>query len=338
MKLYAWILLIFLPAFLRGAVTGESLQQMARKTIAELNLPYQDNQNPLIAQAQDELLASITSHMVVHDQKVIKKIEMAAFAQLIGNAHPHADLDKLSAVVEFAAWLFIYDDIIEKQKKQQTIETLHARTMEILKGAQVASTDITLNRWFHDIVARIHNISGSATWNERFRKDIQDYFQATLWEFANRKRGKIPTLAAYRKNRPNTSATKVMFDFIELMEGAPIPQEIFESDYFHQMLILGLNLVNWENDILSAPKEFLNADIHNLVFVHQASENISYEEAFEKTALDLSEDLNQFMTLAQEVPDYGPHTEAVNRYIEGIMNWVSAHHFWAIASARYVVK
>lgn len=319
------------------AVTGETLQKIARKTIAELNLPYQDNQNPLISQTQDQLLASIKNYNVLRTPKEIKAIEVAAFAKLIGNAHLQASFDPLCVVVEFATWLFIYDDIIEKQKEKETIASLHARTMEIVEGAEVTKSDNALNQWFHNIMERIHRISKSSLWDERFKQDMQGYCQSTLWEFDNRERGQIPTPEEYLGNRSHTSGTKVMYDFIELLEGITLPQNIYESDYFQQMLKLGVNLVNWENDIISAPKEFMQGDIHNLVFVHLANNNLDFEKAFRQTALDLSSDLNRFMMLAQEVPDFGPHTEAVKRYISGMMNWACAHHFWAMVSPRYII-
>jgi hypothetical protein len=126
-----------------------------------------------------------------------------------------------------------------------------------------------------------------------------------------------------------------MFDFIEILEGISISQEIFETDYFQQIRLLGANLVNWENDIFSAPKEFLAHEDHNLVFVHKAADNINYEEAFQRASQDLSSDLDQFTRLSREIPDFGPETEFVKIYINGIMEWVAAHHFWAMASPRY---
>ncbi len=326
-------------AFAAAVETSEQIakrmERIAKWTISELNLHYEDKYNPFIDQAQELLLGWIANHKVINDQKSIKKIQTAAFAKLIGKAHPRANLEALSAVADFATWLFIYDDIIEKQENQEAIQNLHARTITILDGAKVNETDNALTNGFYNIIERINKICHSSLWKARFKEDIQEYCKATLWELTNRKKRIIPSLEEYRNNRPNTSGTKVMFDFIELLERISIPQEVFDSIYFQRLRLLGSNLVNWENDILSAPKEFLHNDFHNLVFVHLADDATDYEDAFAKAAVDLTRDLDAFMKLSQETPDYGPHTEAVEKYINGIMEWVAAHHFWAITSPRY---
>lgn len=314
---------------------AKQMEQIAKKTIIELNLQYKDKHSPYIGEIQKLLLNWIIDHRIINDHKLITKIETSAFANLIGKAYPRATLEALSTVTDFATWLFFYDDMIEKQEKQEVIQNLHARTMEILDGGGVNETDSALAQGFYTIIERINNMCTSHLWKARFKHDLQEYCTATLWEFANRKKGKIPTLEEYRNNRPNTSGTIVMFDFIELLEGIAFPHEVFESNYFQLLRLLGANLVNWENDILSAPKEFLHNDIHNLVFVYQAKDAIGFEDAFQKAAMDLSCDLDAFTKLAQEIPDYGAHTEAVKRYIDGIMDWVAAHHFWAMTSSRY---
>lgn len=312
------------------------MEYIAHKTINELKLPYEDKSNSFIVNAQEQLLDWIKTHQIIKDQKSRKRIEMAAFATLIGKAHPEANLEQVSTVTDFATWLFIYDDIIEKQKKLKTIQNLHARTLSILDGSTLNEMDNPLTQGFFDIIQRINKIRDTSVWKVRFREDVLEYCKATLWEWTNRKKGKIPSLEEYKKHRPGTSGTKVMFDFIEPLKDITIPQEIFQSNYFQMLRLLGSNLVNWANDILSAPKEFVNQDIHNLVFVHQDENATNYEEAFQQAGKDLSRDLDAFMKLSQQIPsDYEPHKEVIQKYIQGIMDWVAAHHFWAIASPRY---
>jgi hypothetical protein len=328
-----------------SAVTIESqlqiakqMEQTAKKAVADLHLPYQDKQNPLVDQAQERMLGWIRNHKILSDEKSIKKIEMAAFARLIGNAHPQADLNSLGVVVDFAAWLFIYDDMIENQETEGKIKTIHKRTKAILNGAPLEETDTELTKGFFNIVERINKKSMSSIWTARLRKDMKAYRKATVWEFRNRNTKRIPAPTEYKENRTGLSGTKVMFNFIEFVQGTVLPQHVLESDYVKKAISLGVDMVNIENDIISAPKEYLSNDVHNLVFVLKASNDSTYEEAIQKAAESLSSVAKAFMELKQHIPQvYGADEEGVKKYINGIEDWASAYHFWTIVSPRYII-
>jgi len=317
--------------------TAEQVGALVKKAFRVLALPYEQKSNPIAKEAQKQLIEWINKHLVIIDLLKIRKIEASNFGGFIGRVHSRASLDILCIVADFATWLFIYDDMIEKCQNKQDIEILHARTIRILNGHRSNETDAPLNQGLYDILRRINKVCRSSLWKQRFIDDIRDYCEGTLWEMANREKEKVPSLKQYQKMRPDTSGTKVMFDFIEFVEGFVLPRKVFESDYFKKIRLLGANLVNWENDLLSAPKEILNQDLHNLVFVHKEHGKISYDEAVQLTIQDLKEDLSAFLQLADNVPNFGAHTDNVNKYIRGVKEWVYGHHFWAKESPRYII-
>lgn len=92
--------------------------------------------------------------------------------------------------------------------------------------------------------------------------------------------------------------------------------------------------MNWKNDLISAQKEFLNDDVHNLVFVLKQELNCSFEVAFEKARELFEEDLKTFLSYLKQADDKGPD---VKKYIKCMKEWVSAHWFWAKTSLRYKV-
>ncbi|HXW53470.1 MAG TPA: terpene synthase family protein [Myxococcota bacterium] len=329
-------LILFAHHLLASEISDDAakrLGQMAKETISALALGYKECCNPNIDQTQALSITWVTNS----SPKSVRRIKNGAFAGLIGRAHSRASAKELSDVLDFATWLFIYDDNVEKKDNRKEIETCHVQTMAIVDGSPIDEIDDTLSLGFRNIIERIHrNPHASQLWKARFRRDIEDYCKATLWELENRKQNQVPSLREYRENRPNTSGTKIMFDFIELIEGITIPQEIFDSEYFKRIRLLGANLVNWENDILSAPKEFSENQNHNLVFVHKTASDLSDQEAFQQASQDLSNDFEAFMRLSREIPaSFGAHITVVEKYIKGIIEWAAAHHFWAITSRRY---
>jgi Terpene synthase family 2, C-terminal metal binding len=317
-------------------LVAKRLGELARQTIRQLDLPYQQQTNPFAENVQELTIQWIGSFgVIVEEPEKIRKIKASKIGIFLGQCHPRAILRKLSVVADFATWLFLYDDWIENCKEKNEIQRLHARTVAILHGHKTNDSDISLAHGLHDITKRINKVCQSSLWKQRLIQDIQDYCEGTLWELANRQRHKTPSLKQYKKIRPDVSGTKVMFDFIELMEGISIPKEVFEGAYFKLMRLLGANLVNWENDILSAQKEFLSGDIHNIVFVYREQYNLSFEEAFQRATADLKSDLEQFYNLLEQVPDFGPNNVAVKKYLAGLKEWVAGHHFWAKESPRY---
>jgi 5-epi-alpha-selinene synthase len=318
---------------------AKQMEEIAKDVIVDINFLYEEHRNECAEDAQIFTIDWIKKFNIISNDESIKKINAAAFAKLIANAHYKSNLKITSIIADFATWLFIYDDIIEKQQDQNAIENLHARILAILNGEKVTNDDGAITQGFGNIIERLNNVCKEDTWKVRFIKDVKEYCDSTIWEFKNRQEKQVPSLLEFQQNRPNTSGTKVMFDFIELAEDIIISQDIFEHKYFKTIRLLGAKIVNTENDIISAAKEYLAGDYHNLVFVYKkASDQIDYQEAFNRTLLYLSCDILSFMDLAENIPDFGVNMNGVETYINGIKNWISAHHFWAMTSTRYKIS
>jgi 5-epi-alpha-selinene synthase len=312
------------------------IEELVKIAIRELPAPFEQQSNPFARDAQKFTIDWINKYNVITDPAKIRKIYVSNFGDLMGKAHPRAGLKTLSFVADFVTWLFIYDDMIEKCRDKREIQKLHDRTITIISGGKSNESDSPLTHGLYNIVKKINNECRSSLWKNRFIQDVRDYCEATQWELLNRERKKIPSLKEYQRMRPDTSGTKIMFDFIEIVERINIPKDIFDGWYLQKIRLLGANLVNWENDLLSAHKEFLNEDIHNLIFVYKNECKSSYETAFQRTIADLTGDLAKFQELSEQVPDFGLHTEEVKKYILGIKEWIAAHHFWAKESPRYI--
>lgn len=327
--------------------TARQIEQDARKTIAELNLKYTKIESPLIAQVEQKLEDWVKKYQIVPEEK-LTGIKKAGFARLIANAHYEANLEEstansehietLSTVVCFAVWLFFSDDSTEEENDQVAIEKRNARTIAILGGANLDNDDGPLNQGLHNIVERIQKICSSTIWRERLKKDVQDYCKGMLWELDNRKKGKVPSLEEYQSKRPDTSGTKVMFGFIEFVKKIVLSEDAFKSSYFQKARSLAVELVNKENDIISAAPEYLRKDVHNRVFVYAAQNKSGFKAAIQKAGKDLSADNKEFIEFTAQIPtDYGPDTQAVKDIIDGMQKWFWANHFWSLETNRYKI-
>jgi hypothetical protein len=311
---------------------AEVLARLVPQKIRELQLPYVDQTNLATEEAQEQSVVWVTNYVSKEKEK-IQKVADYNIGLLLGKVHPQANPTILSIISDFATWLFIYDDRIEKCTDEATIRMFHTRTLQIIGGEAATTQDLPLMPGLSNIMERLHSVWSSRDWNMRFRQDVSDYCEATLWEFKNRKEGKVPSVEDYKLRRPDTSGTKIMFDFIEVTTGIEIPQELVTSEDFQTIRLLGANLVNWENDIISAPKELKQKDIHNLIIAYKHQYSIGYEEALQLASRDLIEALDQFQDMCKAYS--GASTEAVDANIKGITEWIAANHFWSIKSRRY---
>ena len=308
------------------------VQNLAKETIKKLNLPYLDQSNALEKDAVNYPTTWIERFSVLEPGKLLQKIVASLFGVFIAKAHPKANEDTLRIVSDFATWLFIYDDRIEKNDDLKTARALHTRTIEILKGCGVKEGDSEIVKGLNDIVERINKIGPPQLWKDRFIHNVESYCRATEWETQNRLDQRIPTLEEYKKMRPKFSGTKVMFDLIELVESTWISTDVFVTEFFKELRSIAADLVNWENDILSAANEFDKEDVHNLVFVLIRERKCSFAEAFAVATEMFNSKLARFEAIMKNLIVY---KKEVQVYTRGIFDWLSGHHFWAKHTVRY---
>lgn len=319
---------------LNKRLKAERMRSVARDTILDmdptLTKVYGDYHHPDEESIQTSTLKWIHRFKVVTDSDLLKKIAASRFGIFIGKCHPGGLKDIVTTVAHYATWLFIYDDMIEK--KTEEIESLHERTLSVLKGSGVTKTDSGLMKGLHEVVERIDLLNPSKAWKDRFFNENRSYCINSLKEGFNRTRNRIPTLAEYLVERPEFSGTKIMFALIELVLGITIPEATFNSPLIQKILLLAANAVNWENDMLSAEKECREGDVHNLIFVLQQEFGYTIEEAFAHARRMFDRNLEELHSLVQEAVSIGGD---VQKYVEGIMGWLAGHHYWAKASPRY---
>jgi hypothetical protein len=299
-------------------------------TEAKLGLRYVKDSHLEEEKIQEKALKWIQRFEIITRKEVFAKYSAANFGRFIGYCHPKGDYKFVKLVALFATWLFLYDDEIER--KTDEVAALHERTLCILRGEEPVEQDTALTKGLSYIVKKIYKLAPSNLWKERFINENASYCRSTLKEVKNRQAKRVPTLEEYLKERPEFSGTKVMHVLIELVEHMTIPDEIFKSEYIRKFMLLAANAVNWENDFLSSEREFLQGDVHNLIIVLKHKNGYSLEQAFEEAHEMFDENMRLLSQLVEEAPN---HSWGVQRFVNGVVQWLAGHHFWAKESKRY---
>lgn len=344
------------PVLRRDRTEETNIKVLIKEAITRLKFPFIDYVHPDRASVQHHTIQWLRMFSILSDAQ-LEKIEDENFGYFFANAYPLAHLDTLHIIVDWATKLFVYDDWIEKMHLPKEVKNTHTMLLSILKGSLTDLPEITITanivltefeKFRNGLMNAVYNLKKRIDgllelltvdiyWKTRFIQDVENYCNATLWESENRFDNIIPSLGEYFKQRPQTSGTLIMFDFIELAKNISIPQEIFNSSYFSSVRLIAANLVNWENDIQSAEKEIIrDEDVHNVIAILHHQFDISYPEAFDRAVELYNHGVKKFEEYKNNIPqDLGIHRPAIKKYIEGLTEWISAHHFWAAESTRY---
>ncbi len=320
------------------------LGKLVPRKIRELNLTAfcKDITNPYANKAQQSSMEWVRQYgqlgIVQLTEKHFKTVEEYRIGFLLGRAHPHATEKILSIVANFATWLFAYDDIVERFTNKELVQGWHDRTLAIINGDKATTKDDGLMRGLSEIMGRLTPFC-SPVWGARISKECRDYTESTLlWEMENRINKRHPDVEEYKEWRPKTSGTRIMFFLKGVETGIELPDEVFERKDFRIVFDAAVEIVNFGNDIISAPKETEDG-MHNLVFAYKNEYNLGYEEAINHASRDLRDNLQKFEEMRTKYS--GPCKEEVEKFFTGIREWDDANFLWSIKwsendSDRYI--
>jgi hypothetical protein len=104
-------------------------------------------------------------------------------------------------------------------------------------------------------------------WFARMVASTQEYFEACVWEAANRQRGLTPNVDSYMDMRRCAGGMYIYADFIELVARAELPLVARRQMDVRRLVQIACNVSCWHNDLFSLEKEVARGDVHNLAVV-----------------------------------------------------------------------
>lgn len=259
----------------------------------------------------------------------LPRAERGRFGRLAARAYPDASLDMLAIAAAWATWLFLRDDQCDEggiASDPRAMRVLAEDQIDVLVGKRPSRADPLIDA-LADLRERML-LHGGGRWMSRFLVNVQDYFDASVWEAENRAHGRIPDLETYIRLRDLTGAVKTCFDIFELVEG-PLAVELRTDARLVRLMRLANRAICWSNDLFSVRKELAHGDVHNLVIVLRHAEGRSLGEAITRAAEMHDEVVRAFQEHALGAPP------AMRRIIEALGGWVRANVDWSIETGRY---
>lgn len=300
--------------------------------------PFPSTISPLRDTVQAHVEEWAQAFHLVTGEVALKRFRAAKFGWLAARTFPQAAHDELLLVADWNVWLFMLDDQCDESgigREPERLRQVFAAFTHALADPEAPFAPGPLANSLRDVWRRIRERS-TAVWQSRFRSDVQNYFDACVWEASNRKRGVFPTVQDYIPMRQFTGGLITDIDLIDLTEHIDLPAEAREHPVIARMATLANNVVCWSNDIVSVSKELQRGDVHNLVLVIQHERECALQEAMSRAGAMHDRQVEEFLELERQVPDWGaPINEDMRKYLGVLRSWMRGNMDWAHETGRY---
>jgi hypothetical protein len=245
------------------------------ETIAKLEgkllLPCAEKRNEHISEIQSKLINWLLNIRLIRSNQV-DKVKQLNFVPLFST--PFTDeltSDNLFTSAKFIAWLFLFDDIVDKNlpdllKNKINLHEILVNFHQLMTGEIDHVTfekQLFTNQFpnlfafanaFTDIANDLKHKKISADTRQYFLNNLHLYFKSISHECDHR--GNAPeSVESYLSVRRHTGAVKLTFSLIALLKGLHLPPSITTSIEFEQLENAAIDALSLMNDIVSFPKE-----------------------------------------------------------------------------------
>ncbi|MFI6475997.1 terpene synthase family protein [Streptomyces sp. NPDC050516] len=197
-------------------------------------------------------------------------------------AYPDAAPDALELLVQWATWTFVIDDEFDDGPAEQDptrCASALATFLPVLDGASAgnsASAQAFAGTWERLVEGR------SPAWCRMLRDDIRaylwSYYEGLLDQLASR----VPTLAAYRRQRGVTVAAYTWLDLVEIAVGVDLPETVRHLSSFRDLREGAAEYVGLHNDRWSLEKDQQAGAFHNAILLVQHHHGSPLQEAVDR--------------------------------------------------------
>lgn len=257
---------------------------------------------------------------------------------LAARAYPNAGRAALLLITDWLSWLFVKDDLCDEARlgaNPQQLAELHARWLEILRGAEPTTDEQPLAHALADLRQRLQRLA-SDEWLAHFSGSVADFFAGLVWEAANRAAQRGVTVGEYLTMRQFTGSLYTLFDLVEVSEGVDLTPSARRHPQVRRLTRLANNMVGWANDLLSFEKELAHGDPHNLVLALRRERRLKLPAAAEHVARMHDEAARAFLEASTRLPWLDAQQDvALRRYVKALGAAVRGHLEWAESCHRY---
>lgn len=309
------------------------------------------NLHPYWPRLQEKTRSWLLEKRLMPADKVEKYADGLCYTNLVAGYYLGAPDALLSAIADFSAWFFAWDDRHDR-------DVIHARPanwrrLAVQLHAATEAPQLHLDHkdplvaGYADCVHRFYGFRSRA-WSARFARRFHVVIDAYDQEFHNRMSGTVPSVDEYIALRRNTFAHWIWIDLLEATAEYELPSWVRKNEAFIRAALACQDFSAWYNDLCSLPKELAGEELHNLGISLIKYEGLSVREATAEVHRRVQGTVDDFLAaekevaqLADSVEQLGQHgkelADAIRSCTGNMRNWFSSVYWFHHESGRYAV-
>ena len=123
---------------------------------------------------------------------------------------------------------------------------------------------------------------------------------------------------------------------MDLAEHIELPEEVYESSTYQNLLLAANNAIIWGNDLFSLHKEQTRGEMHSFALIMQRERGCTLQEAVNHLADLISAEVHRFLEIEQQVLVLFPaYAQDLQRLATGMKAWIAGSREWHGESGRY---
>ncbi|MFI7643256.1 hypothetical protein [Nonomuraea sp. NPDC049400] len=300
-------------------------------TLPSLTCPFPVRVSPHVAAIQAGTQQWV-EHFDILTRQQMHHFTRAAYGELTARVYPYARLPMLQLTGDWISWLFAIDDVIYESDGSVAAAQTIPELRRVLTGDHKGSSGF--GRALADVYTRIAAVA-NAEQLRRWTTATSEYLLAQLWELANRTDDQVPTLEAYVTMRRFTGAMHTVYALIDIASERPLAAKMWSDPQVHALRRHAVDVVVWDNDLISWPKERLSANgVNNLVSVLITHEGLSVQQAMKRIVRMREEAVAHVAAQGQLL--IGRRHDPLTALVRGLQAWISGALAYSTRSSRYM--
>ncbi|WP_228044945.1 terpene synthase family protein [Streptomyces ferrugineus] len=272
----------------------------------------------------------------------------AGYGHFVAWTYPEASFRDLCLCAEWLFFTFILDDLhtLKVYDTPEAWDPVHRRLMDIINTGKDLAPAQEQTR-FTTALADLSIRTGerlSPTLHARLNHHLDLFFQGFAEESMNRFRGTPPGIDSFTQTRRLSVGMEFGFDLVELSLGVEVPEDIYETGLFREIVEAASDVVAWQNDLHSIHLDDKRGDFHNVVIVMQHAAGISLQEAIDAAVARVQERVADFLAAEKQLLPFltsrgvPPRIrEEVLRVTAGMRQWTNGCLQWYGNTTRYAI-
>ena len=305
----------------------------------DLRCPFTSALNPRTEAAHRHTWQWAQRFGLVRAANTERQVATERFTWLVGGFFPWAQPRELELISDFTSWLFWHDDVCDETTLGEDPGALarqFGQLLGILTRRQPVRAHDAFDLAMADLRDRFEAAAPSTGWFARMVVSIQQYFEACVWEAANRRDGRVPDVGAFMDMRRFAGGMYIYVDFVELAARAELPVVARGQRELQRLVQITCNVACWHNDLFSLENELAYGDVHNLVYVLSRERELSLPEARAIAVGYCNSEVAAFPATARRLPTFGAAIDAlVAVYQRGLGALMRGNLDWSLGTARY---